>query len=80
MFCWPKWRGQVLGNEFGPVDDLRALGEGISYLKKKSNGKAICNVGAGPANCVRISCSYDTGIYICNDVSVLVEISAEAVF
>ncbi|PWY90681.1 hypothetical protein BO70DRAFT_358131 [Aspergillus heteromorphus CBS 117.55] len=39
--------------------------DGISYLKGL---EGTCGVSAGPAACARISCSYDSGIYLCNDV------------
>ncbi|OOF94915.1 hypothetical protein ASPCADRAFT_507790 [Aspergillus carbonarius ITEM 5010] len=37
---------------------------GIKYLKGLE-GK--CGVSKGPASCARISCSYDSGIFLCND-------------
>jgi hypothetical protein len=40
--------------------------DGIDFLQ--SNG-LICDVGPGPGNCVRVSCSYNSAIYLCNDVS-----------
>jgi hypothetical protein len=41
-------------------------GQGIPYLDQVTNP---CNVGPGPGNCVRVSCSYSAAIYLCNDVS-----------
>ncbi|KAF8859294.1 hypothetical protein BDZ45DRAFT_689391 [Acephala macrosclerotiorum] len=38
--------------------------EGMQYLYD-FNG--VCNTGGGPGNCVRVSCSYNAGIYLCND-------------
>lgn len=40
--------------------------EGIGYLRGV-NGKP--SMGPGPGNCGRVSCSYDSGIFWCNDVS-----------
>ncbi|PWY96229.1 hypothetical protein BO94DRAFT_529621 [Aspergillus sclerotioniger CBS 115572] len=37
---------------------------GIKYLKGLE-GK--CGVSKGPRSCARISCSYDSGIWLCND-------------
>jgi hypothetical protein len=42
---------------------------GISYLR---NVGVPCNTGPGPGNCVRVSCSYDAAIYLCNDVNILI--------
>ncbi|KAI0157474.1 hypothetical protein GGR57DRAFT_511048 [Xylariaceae sp. FL1272] len=47
----------------GPADDQRIL-QGISYLSKL---KTTCKNGAGPGNCGRISCSWNSAIYWCND-------------
>ncbi|KAI1323763.1 hypothetical protein F5Y16DRAFT_424697 [Xylariaceae sp. FL0255] len=38
--------------------------EGIIYLE---NIKGTCTNGPGPGNCGRISCSYNSAIYWCND-------------
>ncbi|PYH40792.1 uncharacterized protein BP01DRAFT_192925 [Aspergillus saccharolyticus JOP 1030-1] len=38
--------------------------QGIQYLLALDG---VCKVGAGPSTCARISCSYDSGIYLCND-------------
>ncbi|PYI14289.1 hypothetical protein BO86DRAFT_99954 [Aspergillus japonicus CBS 114.51] len=38
--------------------------KGIQYLLALDG---VCKVGAGPGTCARISCSYDSGIYLCND-------------
>ncbi|KAI2631565.1 hypothetical protein GGS26DRAFT_598636 [Hypomontagnella submonticulosa] len=38
--------------------------EGIDYLRGKSGQ---CHMQAGPGVCSRISCSYDSGIFWCND-------------
>ncbi|KAF1810898.1 hypothetical protein P152DRAFT_483602 [Eremomyces bilateralis CBS 781.70] len=40
--------------------------QGISYLKSLPGG-GTCGIDAGPAHCVRISCSWDSGIFLCND-------------
>jgi hypothetical protein len=39
--------------------------DGIAYLQ--SLGFGNCGVPAGPRVCSRISCSYDSGIWLCND-------------
>ncbi|TQB74602.1 hypothetical protein MPDQ_004451 [Monascus purpureus] len=41
--------------------------EGMAYLEKFGNGAGVCNAGEGPKNCVRISCSWNSGIFLCND-------------
>jgi hypothetical protein len=47
--------------------DGAAINDGINYL----NGLDVpCNVGPGPGNCVRVSCSWNSAIELCNDVSV----------
>ncbi|RAL15910.1 uncharacterized protein BO97DRAFT_421158 [Aspergillus homomorphus CBS 101889] len=38
--------------------------KGIQYLLALDG---VCKVGAGPCTCARISCSYDSAIYLCND-------------
>ncbi|KAI3337804.1 hypothetical protein F4824DRAFT_489063 [Ustulina deusta] len=38
--------------------------QGISYLRKIHGD---CTNGPGPANCGRVSCSYRSGIFFCND-------------
>ena len=39
------------------------ISQGIDYL----NGLGRC--GVNPTSCVRLSCSWGAGIYLCNDVS-----------
>lgn len=46
------------------VDDID---DGIDYLGRLNGG---CSVGA--KSCSRISCSYDSAIFLCNDVSTCV--------
>lgn len=41
--------------------------DGIRYLR---GVKGKPNMGPGPGNCGRVSCSYSSAIYWCNDVSV----------
>ncbi|KAF8864871.1 hypothetical protein BDZ45DRAFT_581397, partial [Acephala macrosclerotiorum] len=41
---------------------VSTIEDGIYYLQHVN---ALCNVGK--RSCVRISCSYDAGIYLCND-------------
>ncbi|KAH8650554.1 hypothetical protein BGZ60DRAFT_534212 [Tricladium varicosporioides] len=38
--------------------------DGINYLHAF---RGRCDIGPGPGNCGRISCSYGSGIYLCND-------------
>ncbi|KAI1819855.1 hypothetical protein F4861DRAFT_543510 [Xylaria intraflava] len=38
--------------------------QGIEYLRKIHGN---CTNGPGPANCARVSCSYSSGIWFCND-------------
>jgi hypothetical protein len=40
------------------------INEGIAYLRKIEGN---CTNGPGPANCSRVSCSYSSGIWFCND-------------
>ncbi|KAH8592927.1 hypothetical protein B0O99DRAFT_224553 [Bisporella sp. PMI_857] len=40
------------------------IGDGIYYLKRLPGA---CSVGAGWGTCTRLSCSYSSGIYLCND-------------
>jgi hypothetical protein len=54
-------------NCFGPYGLAKsiAINQGITYLRKvKGNPRA----SAGPSRCGRVSCSYNSGIYWCNDV------------
>lgn len=54
----------IICNEF-PSASAQRIRDGITYLKgvpgKPSNGP-------GPGTCGRVSCSYDSAIYWCNDV------------
>ncbi|KAH9223561.1 hypothetical protein DL95DRAFT_492705 [Leptodontidium sp. 2 PMI_412] len=47
-----KWNGA----------DVSAIDDGIYFLKNRG---LTCNVG--PHSCVRVSCSWDGGIYVCNN-------------
>ena len=47
--------------------NMDAIYEGLHYLQRLGNAK--CGADAGPANCVRVSCSWRSGIFLCNDVS-----------
>ncbi|KAF8866954.1 hypothetical protein BDZ45DRAFT_734991 [Acephala macrosclerotiorum] len=49
-----NWYGAYLGR----------IEKGIQYLQQ-FNG--VCNTGPGFTNCVRISCSWDSAIFLCND-------------
>lgn len=53
-------------NNFGAAD-VGAILEGVSYLRRLGGS---ANMKAGPRVCSRVSCSYDSAIYLCNDVSV----------
>lgn len=55
---------KVLCNDYGSIS-FAALQNGITYLDSLGGGLA-CN-GPGPGNCGRISCSYNTAIWWCND-------------
>ncbi|KAI0379516.1 hypothetical protein F5Y04DRAFT_259889 [Hypomontagnella monticulosa] len=55
LFCRPN------GVQFASSYRIK---EGIDYLRGKS-GK--CHMQAGPRVCTRISCSYKSGIFWCND-------------
>ncbi|KAF8856031.1 hypothetical protein BDZ45DRAFT_804530 [Acephala macrosclerotiorum] len=50
------------GNEQWAWADAGRIQEGVDYL---NNFNGLCNVGA--TSCVRISCSWNSGIYLCND-------------
>ncbi|KAK3350454.1 hypothetical protein B0H65DRAFT_439497 [Neurospora tetraspora] len=58
--CHPEW-----------VPEKLALGdripEGIDYLRKTPNGKPALGPGAG--NCDRVSCSWNSAIFWCNEGS-----------
>ncbi|KAM0421487.1 hypothetical protein ACHAPT_010660 [Fusarium lateritium] len=42
-----------------------AINDGIKYLN--SFGDGYCGLDDGPAKCARISCSYNSAIWLCND-------------
>jgi hypothetical protein len=54
-------------NCFGPYGLAKsiAINQGITYLRKV---KGKPRASAGLSRCWRVSCSYDSGIYWCNDV------------
>lgn len=54
--CWGRW---------GAVS-REHIQSGINYLRRV-RGKP--RAGAGPSKCGRVSCSYNSAIYWCNDVS-----------
>ncbi|KAI1246907.1 hypothetical protein MGN70_010792 [Eutypa lata] len=54
--CWVGGNGSVKNGW---------LQEGINYLKQHTQGP--CTAGRGPGNCARISCSFNTAIWLCND-------------
>ncbi|KAH7419329.1 hypothetical protein BKA64DRAFT_715832 [Cadophora sp. MPI-SDFR-AT-0126] len=53
--------GCPICDEWGYVE-IRRINEGISYLNKVN---AFCR--APPQTCVRVSCSWHSGIFLCND-------------
>ncbi|CAJ2504629.1 Uu.00g120230.m01.CDS01 [Anthostomella pinea] len=55
IFCWVGGSGKVEG---GPLQD------GINYLKKHDRP---CTADPGPRVCARISCSWNSAIWLCND-------------
>jgi hypothetical protein len=60
QLCMP-----IAGQTWDVANQLTIL-SGISYLR---NVGIQCNTGPGPGNCVRVSCSYDAAIYLCNDAN-----------
>ncbi|KAI0969932.1 hypothetical protein F4678DRAFT_462740 [Xylaria arbuscula] len=56
IFCAIPW-----DQPFASVFHIR---QGISYLRKIHGD---CTNGPGPGNCGRVSCSYSSGIWFCND-------------
>jgi len=52
-------------NNFGPAK-VDAILEGVQYLHRLGG---IPTLPPGPGTCSRISCSYDSAIFWCNDVS-----------
>ncbi|KAH8167122.1 hypothetical protein CIB48_g1107 [Xylaria polymorpha] len=56
ILCEMAWNPQ-----FASVFHIR---QGITYLRKIHGN---CTNGPGPGNCGRVSCSYGSGIWFCND-------------
>ncbi|KAL2860917.1 uncharacterized protein BJX67DRAFT_375715 [Aspergillus lucknowensis] len=52
--CFGRWGGA----------QMEVIEDGIEYLRGV-DGRP--NMGPGPGNCGRVSCSYNSGIYWCND-------------
>jgi hypothetical protein len=46
----------------------KPISNGIKYLRGLSGHP---RAGPGPGNCARVSCSYQSGIWWCNDVSLI---------
>jgi hypothetical protein len=46
--------------------DEQVIETGIAYLRRVQGQPVL---GPGPSKCGRVSCSYDSGIWWCNDVS-----------
>ncbi|CZR54820.1 uncharacterized protein PAC_04704 [Phialocephala subalpina] len=62
-FPWTGILCDIRIGEWGYAD-YYAIQDGITYL----NGvPGIPTAGPGPGNCARVSCSYDSAIYWCND-------------
>ncbi|EHK44629.1 hypothetical protein TRIATDRAFT_39606, partial [Trichoderma atroviride IMI 206040] len=55
-FCWSRW----------PYTSLFTIEDGISYLR---GVRGQPTNGPGPGNCGRVSCSYQSAIWWCNDNS-----------
>ncbi|KAI0815917.1 hypothetical protein GGR55DRAFT_369661 [Xylaria sp. FL0064] len=47
-----------------PFASVFHIRQGISYLRKIHGN---CTNGSGPGNCSRVSCSWSSGIWFCND-------------
>lgn len=58
-------RNDIVCNKL-PKGDIWKLRDGVSYLRGLSGG---LTEGPGPGNCGRVSCSWKSAIWICNDVS-----------
>ncbi|KAI0408942.1 hypothetical protein F4802DRAFT_547065 [Xylaria palmicola] len=56
ILCEMAW-----GPSFASVFHIR---QGVDHLRKIPGN---CTNGPGPANCGRVSCSYRSGIWFCND-------------
>lgn len=59
-------RNIICGN--WPLADKGRILEGINYLNHLPASDRPTN-GPGPGNCGRVSCSYNSAIWWCNDVS-----------
>ena len=55
-FCGGRWA-------YCHIDPIDV---GIEYLRRL---RSLPGLGPGPGRCSRVSCSYNAGIYWCNDVS-----------
>ncbi|KAI2641049.1 hypothetical protein GGS21DRAFT_354749 [Xylaria nigripes] len=53
----------------GPEADPRRIQQGVDYLSHLPDS-SICSMGPGPKNCGRISCSWNSGIWWCNEKNV----------
>lgn len=60
-------RGVEFCLNFGNAD-VDAILEGVDYLHRLGGS---ANMRAGPRVCSRVSCSWNSAIYLCNDVSAL---------
>ncbi|KAG5983198.1 hypothetical protein E4U55_000539 [Claviceps digitariae] len=65
------WReincGETQGWESVNVGADTAIGDGIKRLREVANAGGVPKAGPGPGLCGRVSCSYDTAIWWCND-------------
>jgi hypothetical protein len=62
----PYWEGDWNCGYGDEGADVGAIRNGIRYLRGLNGNPTN---GAGPGNCGRVSCSYDSAIWWCNDVS-----------
>ncbi|KAG5946174.1 hypothetical protein E4U53_006615 [Claviceps sorghi] len=65
------WReincGEAQGWEAVNVGTDSAIGDGIKRLRDEAKSGSVPKAGPGPSLCGRVSCSYNTAIWWCND-------------
>lgn len=59
-------RDNILCDPFSDLASASAISSGINYLRGVPGTPTN---GPGPGNCGRVSCSYNSAIWWCNDVS-----------
>lgn len=62
---YPQWANGIACGGFSP-GRWDANGDAVKYLH---NLPGMSGMRAGPKACGRVSCSYDTAVFTCNDVS-----------